>query len=280
MKLIADSGGTKIDWCLIDGLEEVRRLKTPGFNAATTPREEIARRLRDDILANFPEFQQIKEVYFYGSGCIGNAAEDVKIALAEIFTDATVEVNSDLLGAARGMCGKGKGIVCILGTGSNTGLYDGREIVQNIPALGYILGDEGSGAVLGKLLIGDVFKEQLPQTLREKFFAKYQLTIPQLLENVYRKPEANRYLASFTPFLLENIEEPAIHRMVLNNFKSFFVRNITHYPEFRNMRINITGSIGWYFRDVLKEAAEAMDCTLGKICVSPLEGLVEYHVTD
>lgn len=277
MFLIADSGGTKTDWCLVDGLEEVKRVKTPGFNAMTTPNEVIEANLYAEVLPNFPEREDIERLYFYGAGCLGSVADKVKNILEDCFPNATVFVNSDMLGAARALCGSRQGIACILGTGSNTCLYDGTEIIDNVPALGYILGDEGGGAVLGKLLVSDVFKKQLPRFLCEKFQERFNISKDELIHKVYREPNANRYLASFTPFLLENIEEPAIHRLVLNNFKQFFIRNITLYPDFHNLRINVTGSVGWYFRDVLKEAAESMDCTLEKISISPMEGLVEYH---
>lgn len=280
MILIADSGGTKIDWCLIEGLEEIRRIKTPGFNAALASQEDLIKIFKQELLPRFPESNKISEVYFYGAGCREKTKILVEKTLQTCLPQAKVKVYSDLLGAARGLCGTRRGIICILGTGSNTGLYDGKEIVENIPSLGYIIGDEGSGAVLGKLLIGDVFKNQLPKSLREKFFSRYPLTVDEVIDNVYRKPEPNRFLASVTPFLLEHIEEPAIHRLVLNNFKQFFIRNITGYPEFRNERINVTGSIGWYFKEILKEAAESMDCMLGQICASPIEGLVEYHCRE
>ena len=277
MILIADSGGTKIDWCLIDGLEEIKRVKTSGFNATIEPYSTLVELIKNEVAKDFPSSADIESVFFYGAGCIGDAKEAVAHVLQEFFPASGIEVESDMLGASRGLCGTRKGLVCILGTGSNTCLYNGKDIEMSIPAMGYILGDEGSGAVLGRLLVSDVFKKQLPAFLCEKFIERYKLTLRDVLNNVYREEAPARFLASFTPFLLEHIEEPAIHRLVLNNFKSFFIRNITLYPDFHNMRINVTGSIGYYFRDVLKEAAESMDCTLGKITLSPMEGLIEYH---
>lgn len=278
MILIADSGGTKIEWSLIDGLEEVKRFKTKGFNAIASSLEEIDRQLETEVLPHFVGVENVDRLFFYGAGCIGDAAESVRTSLQRCFEGAVVEVNSDLLGAAKAMCGTQSGIVCILGTGSNTCYYDGEKIIMNVPPMGYILGDEGSGAVLGRLLISDVFKGQLPKSLCDRFFERYNLTLNDVLKHVYREQGANRFLASVTPFLLEHLEEPAIHRLVLNNFKSFFIRNITRYPDYQNTRINVTGSIGWYFRDVLREAAESMDCTLGKMCKSPMDGLIEYYI--
>ena len=277
MILIADSGGTKVDWCLIDGAKVVRRVKSPGMNAMMLSREEMAEMIKKEVAPHIPEAAEVTKIYFYGAGCLGPTIDKVAEALVESFPNAKPEVNSDLLAAARSLCGDRPGIACIMGTGSNTCFYDGEKIVKNVPALGYILGDEGSGAVLGRLLISDVFKNQLPEELAEKFKKQYNLDIPTVVQKVYREPFANKFLASVTPFLLENIEEPAIHRLVLNSFKSFFTRNIMQYADYRNLRVNVTGSIAWYYRDVLREAAEAVDCTLGEITAAPMEGLIEYH---
>lgn len=277
MILIADSGGTKVDWALIDGQEAVRRIKSTGMNAMMLSQQEMSETIKKEVVPQIPECGKVDRIYFYGAGCLGSTIDKVKEALVENFPNAKAEVDSDLLAAARSLCGDQPGIACIIGTGSNTCFYDGEKIRKNVPALGYILGDEGSGAVLGRLLISDVFKNQLPEHLCEKFKERYHLDIPTVVEKVYRQPFANRFLASVTPFLLENIEEPAVHRLVLNNFKQFFIRNITQYADYRDMKVNVTGSIGWYYRDVLKEAAEAIDCTLGKITASPIEGLIEYH---
>lgn len=277
MILIADSGGTKVDWCLLDGNQPVLRLKTPGMNAIMLTAEEMSERIQKEVFSHVPQPDSVNEIFFYGAGCIGAVLQKVTEAIAQSFPNAKIEVASDMLGAARSLCQNRPGIACILGTGSNTCYYDGEKILNNVPALGYILGDEGSGAVLGRLLISDVFKNQLPLSLCTKFKEQYKLDIPDVIQRVYREPFANRFLASVTPFLLENIEEPAIHRLVLNNFKSFFIRNISQYADYRNLRINITGSIGWFFKDVLQEAADAMDCTLGTISQSPMDGLITYH---
>ena len=186
-------------------------------------------------------------------------------------------MHTDLLAAARALCGHQPGIACILGTGSNSCYYDGEKIVDNVSPLGYILGDEGSGAVLGKLLVGDVLKKQLPEELCEKFLKQYELDRLIIIQKVYKQPGANRFLASVTPFLIQNIEEPAIHRLVLNSFKSFFVRNIANYDNYKNLPVNFIGSIAHYYQDVLREAAVAVDCHIGTIIKSPMEGLIAFH---
>lgn len=221
----------------------------------------------------------IESVYYYGAGCLfDDICANVRRAIAHnVPTAKTIEVHSDLLAAARALCGQNEGIACILGTGSNSCYYNGTEIVDNVSPLGYILGDEGSGAVLGKLLVGDVLKNQLPKELCEKFLTEYDLDRQKIIEGVYKKPAANRFLASLSPFLIKNIEEPAIHRLVLNAFKSFFVRNIENYSNYKSMPVSFVGSVAFYYKDVLAEAAKALDITIGTIIKSPMEGLVKYH---
>lgn len=173
--------------------------------------------------------------------------------------------------------GRESGIACILGTGANSGYYNGTLIKDHISPLGYILGDEGSGAVLGRHLIGDVLKHQLPRELCDRFLDEYNLDSAAILRRVYKEPMPNRFLASVTPFLLKNIEEPAIHRLVLNEFKSFFVRNVAQYDNYRNLPVGFVGSIAFHYRNVLEEAAAALDTTISIVLRTPMEGLVRYH---
>ncbi|MDE6810637.1 MAG: ATPase [Muribaculaceae bacterium] len=277
MKLIADCGSTKIDWCLLDGKKIVKQVFTTGMNAIMLTEEEMAARIADELM---PQIDAVKidEIHYYGAGCLGDeVCGNVRRALAKNINAEVIEVDTDLLAAARALCGRKPGIACIMGTGSNSCYYDGEKIVDNVSPLGFILGDEGSGAVLGKLLVGDVLKNQIPQDLSEKFLKQYDLDRMKIIRRVYKEPQANRFLASLTPFLIENIEEPAIHRLVLNSFKSFFVRNISNYDQYRTMPINFVGSIAYYYRDVLTEAADSLDCTIGTIIKSPMEGLIQYH---
>lgn len=277
MILIADSGGTKVDWCLLDGAKVVNRIKTPGMNAMMLSPEEMTEIIGRDVRPNIEEPGKVHAVYFYGAGCIGDVINKVHDAIKSSFPNAHIEVASDLLAAARALCGDKAGIACIMGTGSNTCFYDGERIAMNVPALGYILGDEGSGAVLGRTLVSDVFKNQLPEHVCKKFKAQYGLDIPTVVQKVYREPFANKFLASLTPFLLENIKEPSVHALVINSFKMFFSRNIAQYPDYKTLKVNLVGSVAWYFRETLAEAAGEMECTLGRILVSPMEGLIEFH---
>lgn len=277
MILIADCGSTKIDWCLIENSKVVNQIFTCGMNAIMLTQEEMAARIASELmpeLGNVP----VDAVYFYGAGCISpEVCANVANAIRASIPTPIIEVHTDLLAAARALCGHTPGIACIMGTGSNSCYYDGKDIVDNVSPLGYILGDEGSGAVLGKLLVGDVLKNQLPKELCDKFLKQYDLDRLTIIRRVYKEPQGNRFLASVTPFLIQNIEEPAIHRLVLNSFKSFFVRNIAQYPGYRDLKVNFIGSIAYYYRDVLAEAADAVDCTIGTIIKSPMEGLIRFH---
>ena len=278
MILIADCGSTKIDWCVVNDGKVVEQIFTSGINALLMTEEQIRETLAAELAEKVKGYA-IESVYDYGAGCLfDDICANVRRAIAHnVPTAKTIEVHSDLLAAARALCGQNEGIACILGTGSNSCYYNGKEIVDNVSPLGYILGDEGSGAVLGKLLVGDVLKNQLPKELCEKFLAEYDLDRQKIIEGVYKKPAANRFLASLSPFLIKNIEEPAIHRLVLNAFKSFFVRNIENYSNYKSMPVSFVGSVAFYYKDVLAEAAKALDITIGTIIKSPMEGLVKYH---
>ena len=278
MILIADCGSTKIDWCVVENGEVKKQVFTSGINALLMTEEQIRETLANELAQEVAEFE-IESVYYYGAGCLfDDICANVRRAIAaNVPTAKTIEVHSDLVAAARALCGDREGIACILGTGSNSCFWDGEKIADNVSPLGYILGDEGSGAVLGKLLVGDVLKKQLPEELCEKFLKEYELDRQKIIESVYKRPAANRFLASLSPFLSKNIEEPAIHRLVLNAFKSFFVRNIENYKDYKNYAVSFVGSVAFYYHEVLEEAAKAVDIKIGTIIKSPMEGLVKYH---
>lgn len=278
MILIADCGSTKVHWCVLNGRDVEAELFTTGINALLMPEEQIRELIAMELapeLVGLP----INSVYYYGAGCLfDDICANVQRAIASnIPTAEKIEVRSDLLAAARALCGDKAGIACILGTGSNSCYYDGKEIVENVSPLGYILGDEGSGAVMGKLLVGDVLKKQLPASLCGKFLSQYELDRQKIIENVYKKPAANRFLASLSPFLLENIEEPSIRKLVLGAFKSFFVRNVANYSNYRETPVSFVGSIAYYYRDVLEEVACSLGIKIGIVLKSPMEGLLDYH---
>ena len=275
MILIADSGSTKTDWCLVDNGVLVKQIFTKGTNPFFQTEDEISAEVSENLLP-YLDTAKVDAVWFYGAGCAFPEKNEIVRAAIARHLDVPIEVGSDLLGAARGLCGRQPGIACILGTGSNSCFYDGKEIVSNVLPLGFILGDEGSGAVLGKMLVGDVLKNQLPAALKEEFLSRYELTPAIILERVYKKPFPNRFLASLSPFLVEHLDVPEIHTLVLNGFKAFFDRNVKQY-DYKQYPVHLIGSLAYYYRSVLQEAAEQTGVRLGTIKQSPMEGLISYH---
>lgn len=287
MFLIADSGSTKTDWCLCNKGAIIQHIQTQGINPYHQSEDAIEEVLREELLpqlkgqsshlnAQSPQ----PEVIFYGSGCANETAcKRVEEAIYKVLGTDHITIHSDLFGAARALCGREEGIACVLGTGSNSCLYNGKEIVANIPPLGYILGDEGSSAVLGRRLVGDCLKNQLPETLRNEFLTEYNLTQEIILEKVYRQPLANRFLASLTPFLSKHREVPGIHKLLVESFTDFFVRNVKQYRR-PWLPIHFVGSIAHAFSAELKEAAESLGMELGTILQSPMEGLIKYHTEE
>ena len=278
MILIADCGSTKIDWCLLNGKDKVAQIFTTGMNALLLTEEEMAKCIHDELLPHIVGYH-VDEIYYYGAGIINDEIKDhVRGALkANIATATKIEIESDLLAAARALCGREPGIACILGTGSNSCYYDGEKVVDNVSPLGYILGDEGSGAVMGKLLVGDVLKKQLPEHLCEKFLKEYDMDRNKIITAVYRQPAANRFLAHFAPFLQKNIHEPSIHDLVFRALTSFFMRNVESYPHYKELPVNFVGSIAYVQKPVLLEAAQARGIKVGTIIQNPMEGLIRYH---
>ena len=278
MILIADSGSTKIDWCLLNGKKKVAQIFTTGMNALLMTEEEMAECIMTELMPSLQGYE-VTEIFYYGAGIISDEIKNqVKNALKRNLPNVTkIEVDTDLLAAARALCQHEPGIACILGTGSNSCYYDGEKVVDNVSPLGYILGDEGSGAVLGKLLVGDVLRKQLPEHLCEKFLKEYNLDRNTIIDRLYRKPAANRFLAQFAPFLEHNIEEPSIHALVLRSFTDFFVRNVASYPNYKELPCNFVGSIALLQKDILAEAASKLGITIGNIIQAPMEGLIKYH---
>ena len=276
MILIADSGATKTDWCLGEKTTDARVIQTQGINPFHQSAEHIYKVLTEELLPQLGEENHITHIHFYGAGCTPEKSVIVKEQLQALFLDADIDVQSDLLGAARSLCGKEQGIACILGTGSNSCLYDGEKIIANVSPLGYILGDEGSGAVLGKRLVGDCLKHQLPEHICQAFLNETGLTPADIINKVYRQPQANRFLASLTPFLSAHREDPGIHTLLIDCFTEFFKRNVMQYA-YKGTEVHFTGSIAWYFQEEVKEAAESLGIRTGKFIKSPIHGLAEFY---
>jgi N-acetylglucosamine kinase-like BadF-type ATPase len=278
MILIADSGSTKTDWCLIDDHGKRKRLSTQGINPFYQSDDEIGHILNKELLPSMDaEAVSVDSVFFYGAGLRPEMQPRVGKVVASVFREASVEAESDLLGAARALFGSEPGIACILGTGSNSGLYDGVSIVRNTPPLGFILGDEGSGATLGKLFAGSLCKGLMPAGLLEEYLAWSHQTVADVIQRVYRSPLPNRYLAGMSAFIHEHLDIPEVHELVVGNFRSFFRRNLAPY-ESSHLKVRAIGSIAYYYRELLDEAARSEHFCVDRIERSPMDGLVKYHV--
>jgi N-acetylglucosamine kinase-like BadF-type ATPase len=293
MILIADSGSTKTDWAIVTGASQPVVLNTQGINPVHQSREEIVRILREEfvsLMASNPEVQKLRSsailtpqfplaVYFYGSGIRPEMETLMTVLLRETFPQAQiVEAHSDLLGAARALCGRNEGIASILGTGANSCLYDGKAIVEHTPALGYILGDEGSGAVLGKRFIHDLYGGILSDNIRETFEKETKLTLAEIIKRVYRQPLANRFLASLSEFITNHLDDSEVRGVVVQNFIDFLRYHISPYCR-QDLPVSFVGSVAWYYQDELREAAERLGYKLGTVLKTPLAGLIRYHQT-
>jgi glucosamine kinase len=276
MILIADSGSTKTDWRMIDRHGQVEQAKTMGFNPYQTSEDTIFQEINEKLKDKVPEIPG--SIYFYGSGCAapGNKAI-VKRAISRVFPDSDITVEHDLLAAARALCGNEPGIACILGTGSNSCLYDGENIIENRTSLAFILGDEGSGAVMGKALVKKYLDEELPTHLAEKFKNRYHPTVEEILNKVYKEPFPNRYLAGFSKFLFDNLSDPFIYQMVYNNFNDFFEKNVLKYTNYQNHKVHFVGSVAFYYSNVLRQVANDKGITVKNILETPIAGLTLYH---
>ena len=276
MILIADSGSTKTDWCLVDRGRLIERVALKGINPYFRSQEDISKEINDELLPELKNYE-IDTIRFYGAGCaFPEKIEIVHKAIAENFKTNDILVGSDLLGAAIGLCGDSPGIACILGTGSNSCYYDGKEIKENVSPLGFILGDEGSGAVIGKIFTGACLKNQLTQGMKEKFLTHLGLTPPEILDRVYKQALPNRFLASILPFVKNNITDKTVCDLVCAAFSDFFKKNVMQY-DYRKYPVHFTGSVAFHFRDLLEEVAGEVSIQIASVAISPMEGLIKYY---
>ena len=297
MILIADSGSTKTDWTLLLSSSEentnkvIATFKTQGITPIHQTAADIRQILGQELMSQLSTFPrahlvsmgvldtslvQHASVCFYGSGCTPAHVPMMKQVLNEVLSPKDVEVHSDLMAAARALCGHDAGIACILGTGANSCLYDGEQIVQNTPALGYILGDEGSGSVLGRLFLNAIFKNPKMASLRDKFLEETKQTQADIIKKVYNEPMANRYLASTSTFIIEHLDNPTLRQLVIDNFRQFFRSNIDPYNR-KDLPVHFVGSMAFHYRSQLEEAAKLEGYTIGQTLQSPMEGLIKYH---
>lgn len=285
MILIADSGSTKTHWCLMTASGHRQVFSTEGLNPFFMSDEQMLAVINDQLLPQIAKHLwagTITHVFFYGAGCTPQKSPLLAEVIRRVFTRSMAVVESDMLGAARALFGNGQGVACILGTGSNSALYDGKGFVKQVPALGFILGDEGSGAVLGKRLVSDLLKNQLPAELRDMFFAQYNLTQADIIERVYRQPLPNRFLASLSPFCAEHIDHSAIYQLVLDHFRAFVSRNVLQYFESPSsgLRVGFVGSVAHYYREPLCRVLDEFNLPKADIVQDPMEGLCRYHAND
>lgn len=274
--LIADSGSTKTDWTLVSDGTPQATIHTQGLNPCVMDDAQVEAVLQSELLPHV-KADEVGEIWFYGAGCRDDQLPRMMQLLQRHFPSAlSVNVASDLLGAVRALCGDADGIACILGTGSNSCLFEGGRIVMNVPPMGYVLGDEGSGAVLGKRLLSDVYKGRLPEHLVSAFHQEYADTLADAIRRVYNEPCANRYLASFAPFLSAHQAEPAIRELLNEEFARFVERNVLAYGR-TDLPVSFVGSIAEAFREVIDEVLTQHGLRMGRVIKAPMDGLVCYH---
>ncbi|MBC7874151.1 MAG: N-acetylglucosamine kinase [Ferruginibacter sp.] len=277
VKLVAESGATRAEWCLINGSKK-KTIITQGISPYFFTVEKIQELLQKELLAKLPLALHAESIHYYGTGM--RNPENVKMlkrSFQKVFKTATIEINDDMLAAARALNGTGKGLACNLGTGSFCCYYNGRKIVRQTPGIGYILGDEGSGTYLGKKVLQYFLYNTYDEELRYRFDDKYKTTPVEVLENVYRKPLANRYLAGFTHFLAENRGHYMIENIIEDGLNDFFFTHLCKYKEIWTMPVNFVGSVAFGFKDVLQQLCHSYEFELGKVIKSPMAGLTAYH---
>lgn len=277
--LIADSGATKCEWCLLtNGKKKI--VFTQGISPYFLNGEQVQSIIRNELLPHLKN-TDVSSVFYYGTGCSnpGNV-KMIKLAIQKVFKKAAVSVDLDLIGAAKASCGDSKGIVSILGTGSNSCYFNGKKMIKNSPGIGYILGDEGSGAYLGKKVIQYYLYDTFDDELKYKFDQKYDTDRTTILEKVYRQPLANRYLATFSLFLAENRGHYMVENIIEDGLNDFFFQHLCKYGESWKLPIHFVGGISFGFRDVIKELCQSYEFELGRILKNPMEGLIKYHLKN
>ncbi len=274
--LIADSGATKAEWCLLNNGKK-KILFTQGISPYFLNTDQIVDLVSNELLIQIKKVT-VEHIFYYGTGCANpKNAKSIKTALQRVFPKAQVHVNTDLMGAARAVCGMEKGIACILGTGSNSCYYNGKTIVKNSPGIGYVLGDEGSGAYLGKKVLQYYLYDTFDEDLRARFDAKFVTTPSEILDNVYKKALPNRYMASFALFLAENRGHYMIENIIEDGLNDFFFQHLCKYNEVWKYPVNFVGSVAFGFKDVIEQLCSSYEFELGKVLKNPMEGLISYH---
>lgn len=283
MILIADSGSTKTDWRLIDEKKQIHQFATSGTNPYFQTSEQIAEMLRLELIPQFQsEIWNLEfEIFFYGAGCGADSKKEiVHQALLKRFPEANIIVETDMLGAARSLCGRNTGIAAILGTGANTCYYDGEKISKNRASLGYALGDEGSGAHIGKTFIQAYLNKEMPEAIANRFFERFKLSKDDILDSVYKQPLPNKFLASFSKFIYQNFKEQFIIDLVADCFNQFFDKHICKYEKHKEVKLSCTGSVAFYYSNILRAVAANKGVNIDTITETPIAGLTLYHLGE
>lgn len=281
MIIIADGGSTKTNWCLLNDEGQKIYFNTEGYNPYFVDGEYVIKSLKENLPEDL-QYDKITEVNFYGAGVHNEEkANELKEAFQVVFHSSNIFVGHDLLAAARALLGKTEGFAAILGTGTNTCIYDGHDVSYQIDSGAYILGDEGSGCYIGKKLLIDYLRGYMPEAVRKNFWETYKLTPNDIQDNVYSKPLANRFCAQFSKFVYDNtVNIEYTHNLVKTSFQDFFTNLVIHYPDYQKYELNCIGSVAYNFRNVLEEVASEHGMKLGKLIRSPIDDLVKFHIEN
>ncbi|WP_223608684.1 BadF/BadG/BcrA/BcrD ATPase family protein [Chryseobacterium sp. OSA05B] len=279
MVAIVDSGSTKSDWVILDDFKKVfLKTETIGFNPNFINRELIVPEIEKNSSLILVK-NSITKIFFYGSGCgVKKNCETIEEELKKVFTKAEIVVREDLVAAAYAAYSGKPAVVCILGTGSNSCYFDGKNIKIELPSLGFLMGDEGSGSAIGKQLVRRYFMKKLPEDLHTEFEQSYGLKIEEALKNMYHSSRPNAWLADFNKFVIERKNHPYFKDMVYEEMKNFFEYQVIPYKESKDAEINFIGSIAYYYEDTLRSVAEEFQLNVGHVVQKPIESLVDYHI--
>lgn len=278
MILVVDSGSYKSDWMFQSKEGELLTLRSSGINPFFTKEKEMVNSI-SQIKELKPYFSEIREVYFFGSGCTSpDRREIVSNALSHFFSNAFISIDNDVIGSAYATCGKKEGFIATLGTGSSISFFDGKSVLLGKQGLGFVLGDVGSGAWYGKKLVTSFLYGSMPEDLAADFELEYALTKDIVIENVYRKNNPNVYLASFAPFLSKHKNHSYVLMLLQKGFESFMESNVCLYPDYKEHVCHFVGSIAYHFSDALQEVSEKYEVQVGKIIKQPIQNLYEYII--
>jgi glucosamine kinase len=280
MILIADSGGSKTDWRLIQNDGSIGQASAPGFNPYYQPIDDLKKSVQEVLLPKINE-HAVDKIFFYGAGVSSVKNQlTIKSAFLEFFPEAHIEIGWDLLAAARALCGHEPGIACIMGTGSNSCLYDGENIIDNVANLGWILADEGSGANIGRKFLVDYLRKVMPDKLAAQFHQRFPLSREEFLEKVYQQEKPSAFLASFAKFIFQHLDDRYCYKLIYDSFSEFYENNVMKYDNYKNLKVHFTGSIAFYFSDILRQVANDKGITVKNILEGPIAGLTLFNQND